>query len=132
MDKNNLILIYIHNIGSNVENMFKYNFYFVDKKLKLCNENWAESLAGLFNDKFIPDSNTITKTLSTKIPLANISNNLCLGMKHAIDNIVALAWEDISDYEEYPEDGRIVFYYGMTLEKVEELLNNKNESFEYL
>lgn len=127
---NNLKLIYIHNLGLTAENKFHYHFYFVDETLTLCNENWKENIAGLFNDKFIPSENTITYSLITQIPLALITNNLCLGMKHAIDNIIALAWEDISDYDEYPEEGRLFFYYGDSLNKVNELLLNKNEEFE--
>lgn len=128
--ENNLKLIYIHNLGLNSENKFQYNFYFIDEELSLCNDNWKEDIAGLFNDKYIPDENCKIYTLITNIPLALITDNLCLGMKHAIDGIIALAWEDISDYEEYPEEGRLFFYYGDSFEKVIELLNNKNEEFE--
>lgn len=127
MKKDNLQLIYIHNLGLNAEQKFQYNLFFIPKDLTLCNENWQEDIAGLYNEKYVPDENTETYSLITSIPLALITNNLCLGMKNAIDGIVALAWEDISDYEEYPEEGRLILYYGMTLKEVEELLENKDE-----
>ena len=127
MDK--LKLIYIHNLGLNAELKHQYSFYYVKDDLELCNENWKSDSCGLFNEKYIPDNNTVVRTLVTPIPLALISDNLCLGMKHAIDNVVALAWEDISDYEEYPEEGRLVFYHGISLGKTIELLEVKNENF---
>jgi hypothetical protein len=127
MKKDNLQLVYIHNLGLNAENKFHYNFFFVPKDLTLCNENWQEDIAGLYNEKYVPDENTEIYSLITSIPLALITDNLCLGMKNAIDGIVALAWEDISDYEEYPEEGRLILYYGMSLKEVEELLENKDE-----
>lgn len=128
MNENDLNLIYIHNVGLTAENKFQYDFYFIPKNLTLCNENWQNEIAGLFNEKFIPDENTKTYSLITNIPLGLITNNLCLGMKHAIDGVVALAWEDISDYEEYPEEGRLILYYGMTLNEVKKILNEKNET----
>jgi hypothetical protein len=127
MKKDNLQLVYIHNLGLNAENKFHYNFFFVPKDLTLCNESWQEDIAGLYNEKYVPDENTEIYSLITSIPLALITDNLCLGMKNAIDGIVALAWEDISDYEEYPEEGRLILYYGMSLKEVEELLKIKDE-----
>jgi hypothetical protein len=37
-----------------------------------------------------------------------------------------LAWENVDDYDEYPEDGRIFFRFGETLEDVENKLAVKN------
>ena len=128
MKKDNLQLVYIHSLGLNAENKFHYNLFFVPNDLTLCNENWKEDIAGLFNEKYVPDENTKTYSLITNIPLALITNNLCLGMKQAIDGVVALAWEDISDYDEYPEEGRLILFYGMSLKEVEEVLENKDEN----
>jgi hypothetical protein len=126
-----LQLIYIHYLGKNAELEHQYLLYFVPSNMELCNDNWKENVSGLFNDVFQPNSsNTIAYHWTTSIPLGIINQNLCLGMKHAIDNIVALAWEDISDYEEYPEDGRVVLYYGMDIETVREILSSKNGKFE--
>lgn len=127
MNKNDLKLIYIHNLGLNSEDKFQYNLYFIQKDFELCNENWTEDIAGLFNDKYIPNNKNKIFSMISEKPLSIITDNLCLGMKHAIDGVVALAWEDISDYEEYPEDGRLILFYGETLENVENILHEKNE-----
>jgi len=124
---NDLKLIYVHYVGLTAEEKKQYILYFMPNNLEMYNENWKECMAGLFNDKFVPDKQTVSYTLITNIPLDIITKNLCLGMRHAIDNVVALAWEDISDYEEYPEEGRLILNYGISLEEVKELLNIKGE-----
>jgi hypothetical protein len=43
-----------------------------------------------------------------------------------MDGIISIAWEDISDYDEFPEDGRIFFRFGESLEEVENKLAMKN------
>lgn len=126
MDKE-IQLVYIHNLGLNSESKYHYNFYFIPKDLKLCNENWMSDIAGLFNDIYIPDKSTKIYSLITSIPLGLITDNLCLGMKNAIDGVVALAWEDISDYEEYPEEGRLILYYGLSFDEVNDILEKKGE-----
>ena len=122
-----LQLVYIHNLGLNAESKYHYNFYFVPKDLRLCNENWQSNIAGLFNEKYMPDKSTVIYSLITSIPLGLITDNLCLGMKNAIDGVVALAWEDISDYEEYPEEGRLILYYGLSFDEVNDILQKKDE-----
>ena len=127
---NEIHLSYVHYLGLNAEQEHQYLFFFTPSYLEMCNENWQEEICGLFNDIFIPDENTISYQWTTSIPLGLITKNLCLGMKHAIDNVVALGWEDISDYEEYPDDGRVILYYGMKLNEVEEILKNKDGIFQ--
>lgn len=75
------------------------------------------------------DYDTI-KTIKTNIKLALIQDSTCFGMQDAMDGIVAIGYEDISDYEEYPEDGRLILHYGITYNECEELLANKNIVFE--
>ena len=46
-----------------------------------------------------------------------------------IDGIIACAWEDISEYEEYPEPIRLVFKYGEKYEDVEDKLARRSQFF---
>ncbi len=128
MGNGELKLIYVHMLGTNVEGKYEYAFYFVKQNLTLCNDDWKETTVGLFNEIFIPDNNTITFKLISSIPLDTITQNTCLGMKHTIDDIVALAWENINDYEEYPEDGRLVIQYGISFQEVQKKLISKGET----
>ena len=47
-----------------------------------------------------------------------------------MNGIIALAWIDIEGLEEYPENGRMVFHYGDTYDKVVELLGSYDYHFE--
>ena len=50
-------------------------------------------------------------------------------MQDCVDGIVALAWEDMSNYEEYPEPIRLVFKYGENIESVEDKLAQRSQFF---
>lgn len=123
----NLFLICIHKIGINIDNKYEYEFYFTDDKTIYDEKEINYSPCGLkkikFHDYF--DFKEI-KIIETDINLSLINTNMCFGYKHAIDGIIALAYEDITDYEEYPENGRLVLKYGMNLNEVEEILKNKD------
>ncbi len=61
-----------------------------------------------------------------KIKLDLIQNNCCFSISDCYDGVIALAWENMDDYDEYPEEGRIFFRFGETLEEVEDKLAIKN------
>ena len=44
-------------------------------------------------------------------------------MEYATFGIIALGWIDLDNLEEYPENGRMVFHFKDTKEKVVELLS---------
>ena len=46
-----------------------------------------------------------------------------------IDGIIACAWEDISEYEEYPEPFRLVFNYGEKYASVEAKRAQRHQFF---
>ena len=47
-------------------------------------------------------------------------------MEYAINKIIALAWINIENLEEYPQEGRMVFHFGDDFNKVKKLLSNYN------
>lgn len=125
-----MFLVYIHRIGVNAENQYEYELYFSDDK-NIYDENEINySPCGLKKNKYSDyfDYKEI-KIIETTINLSLIENNMCFGYRHAIDGIIALAYEDITDYEEYPENGRLVLKYGMTIDEVIEKLNDKDIYF---
>lgn len=107
------------------------NFYLL-RNQKLCGgDDFDQFPAGLCvnltpNEE---DYDTI-KIIKTNIKLSLIQDSTCFGMQDAMDGIVAIGYEDISDYEEYPEDGRLILHYGISYDECEELLANKNIVFE--
>ena len=66
------------------------------------------------------------KEFTTDINLILAQDSTQYSMQDARDKIVALAYEDLTDCEEYPEPYRLVFYYGEDIESIEEKLESRN------
>lgn len=123
----NEYLCFIKYIGQDLDDNNIYDFLFTDDIDNFWGENFEYKPAGLCNE-LIPDKNTynIVKTLKTNIKLDLAQESTCLGYQDCIDSIIAVAWENLDNYEEYPEPIRLVFHYGDNLEDVEIQLSKRN------
>ena len=63
-----------------------------------------------------------------KLTLAQ--NQSCFSMQDCIDGIIPVAWEDIRNYEESPEEGRLIFKYGTNIDDLEYELSIRGLNFE--
>lgn len=120
-------LCFIRLIGEENDGYYRYEFIFTDNPDEVFGENWEYKPAGLVND-LIPSDEYITEVhiVKTKVKLDLIQNNNCFSMQDALDGIVSIAWENIDSYDSYPEDGRIFFMFGESMEEVERKLALKN------
>lgn len=125
-----LYLVYIEPVGLNSYDMFEYDFLFSETPEIVWGEDWAEQCP-LACENMRPGDEMITKIkrLATIIPFGLAQRNTCFSMQDCIDGIIALAWEDISDYEEYPEPSRLIFKFGESIEKVEDKLAQRSQFF---
>ena len=64
--------------------------------------------------------------LTSKLKLETVQNSDTFAVWDAIDDVIALAWEDITQYDEYPER-RLRFKFGQTIKSVED----KSSGYEY-
>ena len=120
-------LCFIRYIGEENDGLKRYEFIFTDNIDEVFGENFEYKPACLVNDLMV-DEQYVTEVhvVKTKIKLDLIQDNCCFSISDCYDGIIALAWEDISEYEEFPEDGRIFFRFGESLEEVENKLAMKN------
>ena len=120
-------LCFIRLIGEENDGYYRYEFIFTDNLDEVFGENWEYKPAGLVND-LIPSDEYITEVhiVKTRVKLDLIQNNNCFSMQDALDGIVSIAWENIDSYDSYPEDGRIFFMFGESMEEVERKLALKN------
>ena len=127
----NLSLIYVSPIGENSEGLYEYEFFFSESSETTWGEDWAEQCPSVCGN-ILPDDEYINKKmrLTTDVPFYCAQNNSCFSMQDCIDHIIALAFEDISEYEDYPEPYRIVFQFGDSLETVNEKLNGREIFFD--
>lgn len=130
MENDNLketYLCFIKLVGEESDGYYRYEFIFTDNPDDFWGENFETKPCCLVNNLF-PSDEYITEihTVKTKIKLDLIQNNCCFGFQDALDAIVAIAYENIDTYEEYPNDGRLVFMFGETEDEVSRKLAMKN------
>ena len=126
-DEEEVRLGFIKLIGEESDGYYRYEFIFTGNIDEFWGENFEYKPAGLVNG-LLPDDKYISEihVVKMKIKLDLIQESCCFGFQDCTDGIIALAWENVDDYDEYPEDGRIFFRFGETLEEVENKLAMKN------
>lgn len=131
----NLKLLYVNFMGNDLDGRNIYQFLFgTDEQADVF---WVEDFdvkpAGIVRNFFVDDSQyddvRILKVYKIKLDLAQ--ENTCFSMQDCRDNCVALAYENLDNLDndpdfEYPEDGRLVFHFGMTMLDVEMVLAKRN------
>jgi len=125
MDKKKLYLIFINEIGKNWKGEFIYEFLFSNSTEGVDGEAWDEYPA---SGKPEPPSQQFIKAvglLTSEIKFDIIQKSDTFSVWDAVDGVIALAWENIDDYDEYPES-RIFFKFGDTLEDVEDKLYERD------
>lgn len=123
-------LVYVEPIGKNLMDYYEYEFIFSETPDIVWGQSWEQMCPSVCGD-LRPDRSTysLVKRLKTNIPLKSAQQNSCFSMQDAIDGVIALSWEDISDYDEYPENGRLIFYFGETYMDVENKLASRHQMF---
>lgn len=123
-------LVFINRIGQNWKGNYVYEFLFSDILEDIEGDGW-DSYPSSGNpdspeEKFIKKSGTLTTTL--KLDLVKDSDSFA--MWDAVDGIIALAWENMEGYDDYPEK-RLFFSFGESLSSVEDKLYEKDMVIKY-
>lgn len=126
---------YVLHIGSNAEGLHIYHFLLSENAEEVFSEGWEEKPAGnIPNDTLMIEEEMYEHImeLRTEIVLDLAQDNTCFSMQDCRDGIVALAYENIDEYEEYPEGGRIVIRYGECINEIEEKLAARQILMRYI
>lgn len=120
----NEFLCFINLIGEENDGIYRYEFIFTNDidNFEVIEDNEPCCLS----ETIEPSTYEIIHIVKMKIKLDLIQDNCCFSFKHAKLGIVSIAWENIDDLDEFPEDGRIFFKFGESLEEVENKLAIKN------
>ena len=125
--KEEVYLCFIRLIGEENDGVYRYEFIFTDNIDEVWGEGFDQKPACLVNDLMVDEQYvTEVRIVKTKIKLDLIQDNCCFSISDSFDGICAIAWENLDGYEEYPEDGRIFFRFGESLDEVENKLAMKN------
>jgi len=125
-----LSLIYVNMVGKDYMDNYIYEFIFSDRIKGIDGEDW-DSFPASGRPK-APYENLIKKVgrIESKLRLDVVQNSDSFSVWDSIDGIIALAWENIDDYETYPEK-RLAFSFGETIKTVEEKLYEKDLILNY-
>lgn len=124
-----LYLCFIRLIGEENDGFYRYEFIFTDNVDEVWSDNddFAQKPACLVNNMMVAEQYvTEVHIVKTKIKLDLIQDSCCFSVSDSYDGCISLAWENIDDLEEFPQDGRIFFKFGETFEEVENKLAMKN------
>jgi hypothetical protein len=132
IDTSNLYVIYVQEVGKDNDNNYVYEFLISEEPDSVWVDSWNElPVCNEQDTKPSEDDYDYVKELRTDIKLSLGQNNCCVSFMDVKDNIAALAYEDLSEAEEYP-DPRIVILYGDPLDEVEEMLAKRNLFMKYI
>ena len=120
-------ICFINLVGKDLDGNYTYEFLFTPNSDTFWGTDFEYKPCGLCNG-LVPfdDEDSTLYIIKTTIKLDLIQNSLCFGFQDCVDGIVAMAYENIDDLEEYPQNGRLVIHFGESFEEVEEKLAEHN------
>lgn len=120
-------LCFVRLVGEENDGYYRYEFIFTDNIDEVFGEDFDQKPACLVNNLMVSDEYiTEIHIVKMRIKLELAQDSCCFAMSDFYDGICAIAFEDISQYESYPEDGRLFFFFGESLQEVEEKLATKH------
>ena len=126
-----LYLVYINKIGQNWKGEFMYEFLFSFTKENADNEDWDSYPARSGNPE-PPDFKFIKEVglFNTSMDIVVIQESEGFSLFDAVDGIVAMAYENLENYDDYP-DNRLYFHFGDTQKKVDDKLYERDIVLKY-
>lgn len=129
MDSSNLKVVFILYIGKDSDGMNLYRFLLSDNTEDTFADGWAEKPSCNEKIENLMIDNTMfeyEKELKTEITLDLAQDNCCFSMQDCRDDIIALAYENLDEAEEYPEPCRIVIHFGDKIDDVEAMFAKRD------
>lgn len=120
---NDVTLCFVRSVGTDIDDNNIYELLFTENSDIFWGEGFEYVPASLVNN-ITPNegSYSVTKSIKTSLKLCLASESCCYSMQDCIDGIVAIAYEDISTYDEFPDEGRLVLHYGESYDEIERKL----------
>ena len=126
-----LYLIYVNKIGEDWTGKHLYEFLFSDTTENVDGDDWdaypASGRPAPPNGGFVKK---VGKLVSDELKFKLIQNSSEFAVWDAVDGVIALAWEDMEDYDDYPEN-RVAFHFGDSIKDVEDKLYEHDLVLEY-
>jgi hypothetical protein len=125
-----LFLIYVNKVGKDYKGNSIYEFIFSDTTKGIDGDDWdtfpASGRPSAPHDHFIKKVGRLESELNLDV----IQNSDTFAVWDAIDDVIALAWENINAYDSYP-DKRLCFKFGEPIQSVEAKLYENDLILQY-
>ena len=124
------VLVYVKPICRNTDNTYEYDFFFSETPEFVWGPDWDVN-SPASNGDITPDSTTYSEIerVITNLPLTTLEETTCYSMEYATYQIMSLAWINIENLDEYPENGRLTMYFGETKDEIINKLQKYNWNF---
>ena len=125
-----LYLIYINSVGKDCQGNYLYEFLYSNTIKDVDGEDWDAVPAS--NRPEPPREEFVKKVgkLTTNVKLSLVQQSDTFSVWDAVDGVIALGWENIDEYDEYPEI-RLWFKFGEEIKIVNDKLYEKDIVLEY-
>jgi hypothetical protein len=128
---NDLYLIYINVIGKDWKGVNLYEFIFSESTEDIDGDEWdAIPAAGRPSAPYEEHVQRVGRLTTDEFKLHVIQESDSFSVWDSVDGVVALAWENMDDYDEYPEN-RLAFHFGEDIKSVEDKLYEQDLILEY-
>lgn len=134
-DTSNLKVVFILYVGKNSDGMNLYRFLLSENTDETFADGWAEKPSCNEKIENLMIDNSMfeyEKELKTDIKLDLAQDNCCFSMQDCRDKIIALAYENLDDAEEYPEPCRIVIHFGDMIDDVESMFARRDMRLKFV
>ncbi len=117
------VLVYVRPAFKNTDGTFEYEFFFSETPDFVWGPFWDIDNPSI-NGDITPEESTYStiRRVQTTLPLKTAEETSCYSMEYATYGILALAWIDIENLDEYPEHGRMTLHFGESFDSVQEKL----------
>ena len=132
-NSNELKVIYILYVGKNSDNENIYHFLISEDSENTWAEGWENKPACVMRD-LTPEDDMYEYIgeVKTDLKFDLAQNCCCTSMQDCRDGIIPLAFENLDEAEEYPEEGRIVIHFGDLIDDVRKVLARRDIIFNYI
>jgi len=113
------VLVYVKYDGINPEGLYEYLLFFSNTPDFVWGQDWDINNPASLGDT-TPEKTTYSSIyrMKTTLPFKTIQETTCYSIEYATYKIFPLSWIDIENLDEYPEFGRVVFYFGEKIDVI--------------
>jgi hypothetical protein len=125
------VLVYVKLAYKNTDGTYEYDMFFSETPAFVWGPKWDVDNP-VINGDLTPEESTYsyTRRVETTLPLKTAEETSCLPMEYVTYGILALAWIDIENLDEYPQHGRMTLHFGDSEEDVEAKLAEYDWTFQ--